>query len=274
MQYRYLCIFLLGVSFNPKQSFAQKYSSSSFTNINNIQKNNFVSINQTENLAKKEYFTPTPTVATQRASSYTGNYTSKSYSTDNFESNIKTVTNTSINSPVENTDLIPFIVDSNRYKSTEVNNTSTKIASNNNWANISPISYTYNKLSYATNSLIDNAKKLLGVPYKYGGNTPNDGMDCSGFVRYVYYYTLGIILPRRSAEIGQIGTYIDTYSLKEGDLVFFNTNGQSLSHLGIYMGNGQFIHAPSTGSNIRIDKLSSRYWSTRYEGAKRIANLN
>ncbi len=121
--------------------------------------------------------------------------------------------------------------------------------------------------------LLENAKKLLGVPYRYGGNTPSDGMDCSGFVRYVFYHSAGVNLPRTTKEISRYGKIVDKQNLKAGDLVFFNTRG-SLSHLGIYLGDNSFIHAPSRGARIRIERLNNNYWHDKYDSAKRLIAEN
>jgi cell wall-associated NlpC family hydrolase len=121
--------------------------------------------------------------------------------------------------------------------------------------------------------LLENAKNLLGVPYRYGGNTPSGGMDCSGFVRYIFYYTAGMNLPRTTREIARYGRIIDKQNLRAGDLVFFNTRG-NLSHLGIYMGDNSFIHAPSSGSRVRIESLNTPYWNDKYDSAKRLIAEN
>lgn len=113
------------------------------------------------------------------------------------------------------------------------------------------------------------ALSLVGTPYRYGGNNPDQGFDCSGFVNYVFYNAFGIKLPRTAAEIGQRGDTIAKDNLQVGDLVFFNTMRRSFSHVGIYIGEGLFIHAPSSGSSVRMDNLNDRYWTKRYEGARR-----
>jgi cell wall-associated NlpC family hydrolase len=117
------------------------------------------------------------------------------------------------------------------------------------------------------------AMSLLGVTYKFGGNTPETGLDCSGFVRLVMKDVLGYLLPRRSEEIGYASQEIHTQDLKPGDLVFFNTLRKSFSHVGIYIGNNQFIHAPSTGGSIKIDTLDKSYWTARFNGARRLIGL-
>ncbi|MCO4863601.1 MULTISPECIES: C40 family peptidase [Cupriavidus] len=118
--------------------------------------------------------------------------------------------------------------------------------------------------------LVMNALGLIGVRYRFGGNTPESGLDCSGFVRYVFHDTFGFMLPRRSVEISRVGTTVATSDLRPGDLVFFNTMRQTFSHVGIYIGDNKFVHAPSTGSKIRVDDMRAAYWVTRYNGARRI----
>lgn len=115
--------------------------------------------------------------------------------------------------------------------------------------------------------ILSTAKKYIGVPYKWGGTTPR-GFDCSGYVQYVFN-AHGIELPRTSSEQYYEGKKVSKANLQAGDLVFFNTSGRGVSHVGIYMGNGQFIHA-STSRGITIDELDSVYWRSRYLGARRI----
>jgi cell wall-associated NlpC family hydrolase len=114
---------------------------------------------------------------------------------------------------------------------------------------------------------------LIGVNYKFGGNSAESGLDCSGFVRLVMKDVLGYLLPRRSEEIGFASQEIQTQDLKPGDLVFFNTLKKTFSHVGIYIGNNQFIHAPSSGSSIKIDTLDKAYWTARFNGARRLVGL-
>lgn len=117
------------------------------------------------------------------------------------------------------------------------------------------------------------ALNYIGVRYKYGGNTPDSGLDCSGFVRYVFQDTLNFMLPRRSEEMSQVGERIAKTDLKPGDLVFFNTMRRSFSHVGIYIGGDKFVHAPATGGKIRVEDLRESYWSARYNGARRVETL-
>jgi cell wall-associated NlpC family hydrolase len=116
-------------------------------------------------------------------------------------------------------------------------------------------------------AIIATAKKYIGVPYVWGGSTPS-GFDCSGFVQYVFK-AHGIQLPRTSKQQYGVGTYVSKSNLKAGDLVFFDTEGNGVSHLGIYIGNNQFIHA-SSSKGVIITSLSNTYWAPRYYGAKRI----
>jgi len=119
----------------------------------------------------------------------------------------------------------------------------------------------------AASAIIATAKKYIGVPYVWGGSTPS-GFDCSGFVQYVFK-AHGIQLPRTSKQQYGVGTYVSKSNLKAGDLIFFDTEGNGVSHLGIYIGNNQFIHA-SSSKGVIITSLSNTYWAPRYYGAKRI----
>jgi cell wall-associated NlpC family hydrolase len=119
-------------------------------------------------------------------------------------------------------------------------------------------------------NVVDQAMTMLGVPYRFGGASPESGIDCSGFVGNVFREGLGLILPRTSAEMSKAGESIDRKELKPGDLVFFNTMRRAFSHVGIYLGNGQFIHAPRAGGRVRVDDLSESYWHKRFNGARRV----
>jgi cell wall-associated NlpC family hydrolase len=114
------------------------------------------------------------------------------------------------------------------------------------------------------------ALNMIGVRYRWGGNSPDSGLDCSGFVRYVFQDTLGLALPRRAEEMSHVGAKVRMADLKPGDLVFFNTMRRTFSHVGIYIGGNKFVHSPSTGSTIRVDDLDDRYWEKRFTGARRI----
>lgn len=114
------------------------------------------------------------------------------------------------------------------------------------------------------------ALNMIGVRYRWGGNTPDSGLDCSGFVRYVFQDTLGMSLPRSAAEMSHVGEKVSMSNLKPGDLVFFNTMRRTFSHVGIYIGDNKFVHSPSTGSTIRVDDLDDGYWEKRFTGARRV----
>ncbi|MDD2833419.1 MAG: C40 family peptidase [Methylotenera sp.] len=115
-----------------------------------------------------------------------------------------------------------------------------------------------------------NALSLTGVRYQYGGNSPESGFDCSGFVRYVYQQATSLSLPHSARAISQLGKTIPKQELKPGDLVFFNTLKSAFSHVGIYVGNNRFIHAPSSGGGVRVEDMQNSYWQKRYNGAQRI----
>jgi cell wall-associated NlpC family hydrolase len=125
-----------------------------------------------------------------------------------------------------------------------------------------------------TESLIDNAMQLIGVRYRWGGNTPQSGLDCSGFVRYVFNDTFGFLLPRKSAQMSKVGMEVGKEELRPGDLVFFNTMRHAFSHVGIYVGDNKFIHAPSRGKSIRVDDMTKVYWEKRYNGARRMEGFD
>ena len=114
------------------------------------------------------------------------------------------------------------------------------------------------------------AMSLIGTPYRYGGNSPLTGLDCSGFVKYVYKETLNTNLPRTAAEMSRVGQPVSRDELKPGDLVFYNTMRRSNSHVGIYLGDGRFIHSPRTGQRVRINSMDESYWRGRFNGARRI----
>ena len=125
-----------------------------------------------------------------------------------------------------------------------------------------------------TRALASTALSVLGIKYRYGGEAPNTGFDCSGLVIYAAEKSLGLKLPRRSAEIAREGTSVKRDELKRGDLVFFNTRGHRYSHVGIYLGDRKFVHAPRKGSVVRIEDMDIAYWKKRYNGARRLASNN
>ncbi|PNG56171.1 Gamma-DL-glutamyl hydrolase precursor [Variovorax sp. WDL1] len=121
-----------------------------------------------------------------------------------------------------------------------------------------------------TSDLVVTAIGFLGVPYRRGGNTAETGFDCSGFVRAMYNQTVGHLLPRRAEEQAAATQKIDRNDLKPGDLVFFNTMRRAFSHVGIYVGDGKFIHAPRTGAEVRVESMNGSYWQRRFNGARRV----
>ena len=123
-------------------------------------------------------------------------------------------------------------------------------------------------------SLAIEAMSLVGIHYRRGGNSPENGLDCSGLVRYVFKQSNDIDLPRTSVEMSRVGEQIDKKDLQPGDLVFFNTLRRTFSHVGIYLGDNKFIHAPSKGKAIRVDDMTKVYWEKRYNGARRLEDSN
>jgi cell wall-associated NlpC family hydrolase len=119
--------------------------------------------------------------------------------------------------------------------------------------------------------LVMSAMNFLGVPYKRGGNTEESGFDCSGFTRHIFENSIGLVLPRRADEQAHANGLmaINRGELKPGDLVFFNTMKRTFSHVGIYIGDDKFIHAPRTGSEVRIEDMRESYWARRFTGARR-----
>jgi len=115
------------------------------------------------------------------------------------------------------------------------------------------------------------ALSLTGVKYKYGGTSPETGFDCSGFVRYVFQQASDLTLPHGARAISQLGQAITVDQLQPGDLVFFNTLKTAFSHVGIYVGNNRFIHAPTNGGGVHIVNLNDEYWAKRFNGARRVA---
>ena len=115
-----------------------------------------------------------------------------------------------------------------------------------------------------------NALTLTGIKYKYGGNSPATGFDCSGFVRYVFHNAANLTLPPTARAIAQIGKSIKKDELQPGDLVFFNTLKKAFSHVGIYLGDNKFIHAPRTGKAVQVESMQNSYWASRFEGAQRL----
>lgn len=117
------------------------------------------------------------------------------------------------------------------------------------------------------------AMKLRNIRYRRGGSNPKTGFDCSGFVRYVFQHSIGLMLPQSSAAQFHEGEKISRHDMQTGDLVFFRIRGKRISHVGIYVDNGRFIHSPSSGKFVRVDSLDDKYWARRFAGAKRVESL-
>lgn len=131
------------------------------------------------------------------------------------------------------------------------------VKNNNSWSN-------------SAQEIIMSALSQTGVKYKWGGNSPESGFDCSGFVRYVFQQAANLTLPHGARAISQLGQTVTQPELQPGDLVFFNTLRSTFSHVGIYIGNNRFIHSPATGSAISVTDMSDSYWAKRFTGARRI----
>lgn len=115
------------------------------------------------------------------------------------------------------------------------------------------------------------AISMIGTPYKFGGNDPEQGLDCSGFVKRVYKETADINLPRSASEMSKEGEAVAQDALEPGDLVFFNTRKRDNSHVGIYAGNGEFVHASSSRTKqVTVSRMDQKYWATRFNGARRV----
>lgn len=135
---------------------------------------------------------------------------------------------------------------------------------------LTQISHVRQSVSNKASELVVNAMGFLGVPYKRGGNTVETGFDCSGFVRAIYEQSVGLLLPRRAEQQAAATQRIDKNELQPGDLVFFNTMRRAFSHVGIYVGDGKFIHAPKPGAEVRVESMGVSYWQRRFDGARRV----
>lgn len=122
--------------------------------------------------------------------------------------------------------------------------------------------------------LLGKAMQLMGVKYRYGGTSPSTGLDCSGYVQYVFKNAVGVNLPRTASEQAHVGEAITDTNIRPGDMVFFNTRGARASHVGIYVGNGMFLHSPNSRSEVRFDSMDSGYWHAHFTGARRITRAN
>jgi cell wall-associated NlpC family hydrolase len=136
---------------------------------------------------------------------------------------------------------------------------------------MSRISAVGEKVEARATELVMNSMAFLGVPYKRGGTNADTGFDCSGFVRAIYEQTAGLVLPRKAEQQAAATQKIDKTDLKPGDLVFFNTLRRTFSHVGIYVGNGKFIHSPKPGAEVRVEDMGVSYWAKRFDGARRVS---
>ena len=132
------------------------------------------------------------------------------------------------------------------------------------------ISEAGNQMQNQASELVVGAMAFLGVPYRRGGNSADSGFDCSGFVKAIYEQSIGLVLPRSAAQQAAATQTIDKSELRPGDLVFFNTMRRAFSHVGIYVGNGKFIHSPKPGAEVRVEDMGLAYWTRRYDGARRV----
>jgi hypothetical protein len=132
------------------------------------------------------------------------------------------------------------------------------------------ISQVRQNVSERASELVVNAMGFLGVPYRRGGNSAETGFDCSGFVRAMYEQSIGMILPRRAEQQAAAGQSVSRDDLQPGDLVFFNTMRRTFSHVGIYVGDNKFIHSPRTGASVRVESMGMAYWTSRFDGARRV----
>jgi hypothetical protein len=128
-------------------------------------------------------------------------------------------------------------------------------------------------IAHRASELVVTAMGFLGVPYRRGGNSAESGFDCSGFVKAMYESTVGLVLPRRADQQAAATSTIDSKDLQPGDLVFFNTMKRAFSHVGIYVGEGKFIHSPKPGAQVRVEDMGRSYWQQRFDGARRVLSL-
>jgi cell wall-associated NlpC family hydrolase len=135
-------------------------------------------------------------------------------------------------------------------------------------------------LAQAATRVVDRAREvglfalsLVGIDYRFGGESPDRGLDCSGLIRYVFQQVTGVTLPRTARELSRLGNAVRAEDLAPGDLVFFNTRRFAFSHVGIYLGDDRFIHAPSRGGEVGVATLSNAYWQKRYNGARRLVGV-
>jgi len=125
----------------------------------------------------------------------------------------------------------------------------------------------------AARELTSTALELIGIRYKWGGTTPASGLDCSGLVQFVFQQATGVTLPRSAKELSRLGDKVALSDLRPGDLVFFNTRRFAFSHVGIYLGENRFIHAPRRGREVEVAEIDRSYWQKRFDGARRLIGV-
>jgi cell wall-associated NlpC family hydrolase len=147
-----------------------------------------------------------------------------------------------------------------------------RLISEKGWAPVEAVAPSVRQVRNAASELVVTAFNFLGLQYRSGGTSVDEGFDCSGFVRYLVHNTMGLVLPRSADEQAKASAVvpIGREELQPGDLVFFNTLRRSFSHVGIYIGDGRFIHSPRTGTSVRVEDMRMSYWTTRFNGARRI----
>ena len=121
--------------------------------------------------------------------------------------------------------------------------------------------------------LTSSALDLIGIRYRWGGATPDRGLDCSGLVQFVFQQVTGVTLPRSAKELSRIGEHVKLTDLEPGDLVFFNTRRFAFSHVGIYVGDNRFIHAPRRGREVEVADIDKTYWQKHFNGARRLIGV-
>ena len=131
------------------------------------------------------------------------------------------------------------------------------------------------EIARARSELVVTALNFIDVDYKWGGNSAEEGFDCSGFTRHVYQTVGGIALPRSAEQQAAAPGFrhVALHELAPGDLVFFDTTSRRFSHVGIYVGDGRFVHAPRTGAQVRVENMRSSWWASRFAGARRSVRL-
>ena len=137
-------------------------------------------------------------------------------------------------------------------------------------AAVAPLAPQADRFADKGQELILHALAFIGVSYRWGGSNPLTGLDCSGFVSYVFREAAGVVLPHSAYSLSLQGKSVASTELRPGDLVFFNTVKRTFSHVGIYIGDNRFVHAPKRGKSIQIVSLGDPYWARHYSGARRI----